>query len=161
MLICFDHTARSIDVIVVHYSDRATITKFVTEIDTAAFEFLKPVINSRLGWCFIAKSSSKPNVALLSCQITFNIVEKYTTRNPEEDREQLNREQIPCASICDALMRLSARAAHCTGAPAPRRRPAAARAIATGLRDELWPRLCIAIDLSRGRLRERYNDVDT
>ncbi|GBP02606.1 hypothetical protein EVAR_98565_1 [Eumeta japonica] len=46
---------------VVHGGGRATITKFVTEIDTTALEFCKPVITIRLAWCFIAKSSSKPS----------------------------------------------------------------------------------------------------
>ncbi|GBP78640.1 hypothetical protein EVAR_98567_1 [Eumeta japonica] len=58
---CVVHTALSIDVFVVHGGGRATITKFVTEIDTTALEFCKPVITIRLAWCFIAKSSSKPS----------------------------------------------------------------------------------------------------
>ncbi|GBP69634.1 ATP-binding cassette sub-family G member 4 [Eumeta japonica] len=45
---------------------RSPITKFVTEIDTTALEFCKPVINGRFVWSFIAKSSSKPSEALLS-----------------------------------------------------------------------------------------------
>ncbi|GBP34593.1 Long-chain-fatty-acid--CoA ligase 4 [Eumeta japonica] len=48
--VCFDRTAHSIDVFVGHSGGRATITKFVTEINTTAPEFSKLVINSRLAW---------------------------------------------------------------------------------------------------------------
>ncbi|GBP71830.1 hypothetical protein EVAR_80161_1 [Eumeta japonica] len=47
MPVSFGHRAHSIDVFVIHSGGRATITKFFTEIDTTAFEFCKPVINSR------------------------------------------------------------------------------------------------------------------
>ncbi|GBP57402.1 hypothetical protein EVAR_51249_1 [Eumeta japonica] len=57
--VCFDHTAHSIDVFVIHSGGRTTVTKFVTEIDTTMLEFCKPVINSRLAWCFIPKNGSK------------------------------------------------------------------------------------------------------
>ncbi|GBP45686.1 hypothetical protein EVAR_35955_1 [Eumeta japonica] len=40
---------------------RAIISKFVTKIDAAAFEFRKLVTNSCLARCFIAKSSFKPS----------------------------------------------------------------------------------------------------
>ncbi|GBP62283.1 hypothetical protein EVAR_8622_1 [Eumeta japonica] len=33
-----------------------------------------------LPWCFIAKTNSKPNEALLSCQITIKIIENYTPK---------------------------------------------------------------------------------
>ncbi|GBP71532.1 hypothetical protein EVAR_50592_1 [Eumeta japonica] len=62
-----------------HATLRWTITKFVTEIDTAALEFCKPVINNRLTWCFIAKISSKPSEPLLSGQKTLIILENHTT----------------------------------------------------------------------------------
>ncbi|GBP27812.1 hypothetical protein EVAR_94216_1 [Eumeta japonica] len=45
---CFDHTVHSIDVVIAYSGGRATIMKFVIEIDTTAFEFCKPVTNSRL-----------------------------------------------------------------------------------------------------------------
>ncbi|GBP05677.1 hypothetical protein EVAR_5023_1 [Eumeta japonica] len=41
MSACFDHTGHSIDVFVVHSGGRATTSKFVTDIDTPAFEFYK------------------------------------------------------------------------------------------------------------------------
>ncbi|GBP39012.1 hypothetical protein EVAR_89234_1 [Eumeta japonica] len=66
MPVCFNCTAHSIDVFVVHSGGQATITKFVTEIDTTALEFCKLVIRSRLVWCFIAKDSSRPSEALAS-----------------------------------------------------------------------------------------------
>ncbi|GBP22405.1 hypothetical protein EVAR_11921_1 [Eumeta japonica] len=53
--VCFDHTAHGIDVFVVHSGERATITKLVTEYDSTAVKFCKPVINSRLAWCFVTK----------------------------------------------------------------------------------------------------------
>ncbi|GBP31695.1 hypothetical protein EVAR_4930_1 [Eumeta japonica] len=78
--VCFDHTEHSTDVFVVHISERATIIKFITEIDTTALGFCKPVRSSRLAWYIVSKSSSKPNEALLSCRITFKIVEHHTMK---------------------------------------------------------------------------------
>ncbi|GBP93745.1 Cytochrome P450 4C1 [Eumeta japonica] len=49
-IVSFDHTAHSIDVFVVHSDGRATITKFVIDIDTTVLELCKPVTNSRLAW---------------------------------------------------------------------------------------------------------------
>ncbi|GBP46155.1 hypothetical protein EVAR_24562_1 [Eumeta japonica] len=65
MLVSFNHTVDFIDVFMIHSGKRATITKFVTEIETTALEFYKPITNSRLARCFIAKTSSKPSEALL------------------------------------------------------------------------------------------------
>ncbi|GBP07382.1 hypothetical protein EVAR_4759_1 [Eumeta japonica] len=49
MSVCLDHTAHSDDGFVVHGGGLASLTKFITEIDTTALEFGKPVINSRAG----------------------------------------------------------------------------------------------------------------
>ncbi|GBP35285.1 hypothetical protein EVAR_19506_1 [Eumeta japonica] len=46
--VCFNHTAHGIDVFAVRSGGWVTITKFVTEIDTTALKFCKPVINNRL-----------------------------------------------------------------------------------------------------------------
>ncbi|GBP63168.1 hypothetical protein EVAR_59727_1 [Eumeta japonica] len=51
MPVCFDHTAHSIDVFVVHSSGSATVTKFVTETDTTVFEFCKLLLDRALAGC--------------------------------------------------------------------------------------------------------------
>ncbi|GBP70532.1 hypothetical protein EVAR_47915_1 [Eumeta japonica] len=62
MPVCFDLTAHCIDTFVVNSGGRVTIMKFVLGINTSVLEFRKPVINSPIAWCFIAKSSSKPRI---------------------------------------------------------------------------------------------------
>ncbi|GBP62960.1 hypothetical protein EVAR_95915_1 [Eumeta japonica] len=59
--------AHRIDVFVIHSSRRVTIMKFITEINKNVLEFCKPIINRRLSWCFIAKSSSKLSEAFKGC----------------------------------------------------------------------------------------------
>ncbi|GBP49584.1 hypothetical protein EVAR_97881_1 [Eumeta japonica] len=105
MPVCFDHTAHSMDVFVVHSGGRTITTKFVTEGDTTVLEFCEPIINSRLAWCFICKSSSKSSEVLLICQITFKTVENHINRREIgrsfETRALAGNQPVPPASPPD------------------------------------------------------------
>ncbi|GBP92167.1 hypothetical protein EVAR_35356_1 [Eumeta japonica] len=53
----YDHTQYNIVVLLFTEADGRPSQNLSLEIDTAALEFCKPVTNSRLAWCFIAKNS--------------------------------------------------------------------------------------------------------
>ncbi|GBP56926.1 hypothetical protein EVAR_33983_1 [Eumeta japonica] len=70
---------------------RATITESSTEIDTTALEFCKPVLNDRLGWCFIAKRSSKPSETAELSNYTYNRMGVESAPENKEVRRPPNK----------------------------------------------------------------------